>query len=371
MRLTGGRRFAVVASVLGVVASIACVPMPAAAATFGADLNNTPNNPTTCGEGIFPYLSAPMGSPSCMYYSGAPGPSSYAPASGTITAVHVRVGAVTGPMQAVIMRSLYQNKAGDPGHPYFACCFVERYGPVFTPQANTVTTVATSLPVTEEATPGPDDFSTTAAGDFLALSVLAPNVPIPAFGDGRSGYAGYYPAPSEGSTPAPSPNPLTAATDGFGAQVLISADLDTGGGGGGGAAPAPGGPAPTPNPAPVPAPLASIAFPKLTIPVKNGTATLPLQCLVVNCAGVLNLQNVQPPGGAGVASKKKAKKPKLVSYGAASFALKAGTTGKVKVKLNAAGRKLVKAHKQIKVWASVRFTAGGGRAKSTRVTLKR
>jgi hypothetical protein len=368
MRLTGGRRFAVVA---GVLASIACVPMPAAGATFGADLNNAPNNPTTCGDGIAPYLSAPMGSPSCMYYSGAPGPSSYAPASGTITAVHVRVGAVTGPMQAVIMRSLYQNKAGDPGHPYFACCFVERYGPVFTPQANTVTTVATSLPVTEEPTPGPDDFSTTAAGDFLALSVLAPNVPIPAFGDGRSGYAGYYPAPSEGSTPAPSPNPLTMATDGFGAQVLISADLDTGGGGGAGA-PAPGGPAPTPNTAPVPTALPSIASPKLTIPVRNGTATLPIQCLVVNCAGVLNLQNVQPPGGgAGVASKKKAKKPKLVSYGAASFALKAGTTGTVKVKLNAAGRKLVKAHKQIKVWANIRFAAGGGRAKSTRVTLKR
>jgi hypothetical protein len=369
MRLTGGQRFAVVASVL---ALIACTPTVADAATFGADLSNTPNNPTTCGEGIFPYFSAPMGSPSCMYYSGAPGPSSYAPASGTITAVHVRVGAVTGPMQVVIMRSLYQNKAGDPGHPYFACCFVERYGPVFTPQANTVTTVATSLPVTEEPTPGPDDFSTTAAGDFLALSVLAPNVPIPAFGDGRSGYAGYYPAPSEGSTPAPSPNPLTAATDGFGAQVLISADLDTGGGGGGGGVPAPGGPAPTPNPSPVPAALASIAFPKLTIPVKNGTATLPIQCLVVNCAGVLSLQNAQPPGaGAGVASKKKAKKQKLVSYGTASFALKAGTTGKVKVKLNAAGRKLVKAHKQIKVWANIRFTAGGGKAKSTRVTLKR
>ncbi len=370
MRLTGGQRFAVLA---GVLALIACFPMPASAATFGADLNNPPNNPTTCGEGIFPYFSAPMGSPSCMYYSGAPGPSSYAPASGTITAVHVRVGAVTGPMQPVIMRSLYQNKAGDPGHPYFACCFVERYGPIFTPQANTVTTVATSLPVTEEPTPGPDDFSTSAAGDFLALSVLAPNVPIPAFGDNQSGYAGYYPAPSEGSPPAPSPNPLTAATEGFGAQVLISADLDTGGGGGGGGgggAPTPGA-APTPNPAPMPAPLPSIAFPKLTIPVKNGTATLPIQCLVVNCSGVLSLQNAQPGGTASLASKKKAKKPKLVSYGTGTFSLKAGATGKVKVKLNAVGRKLVKAHKQVKVWANVRFTTGGGRSKSTRVTLKR
>jgi hypothetical protein len=60
-----------------------------------------------------------------------------------------------------------------------------------------------------------------------------------------------------------------------------------------------------------------------------------------------------------------------VSYGTASFTLKANTTGKVKVKLDAAGRKLVKAHKKVKVWANVRFTVGGGKPKSTRVTLKR
>jgi hypothetical protein len=366
MRLTGGQRIAVVASVLALTA---CVPAAAGAVTFGADLNNAPNNPTTCGEGIFPYISAPMGSPSCMYFSGAPGPSSYAPASGTITAVHVRVGAVTGPMQAVVMRSIYQNKAGDPGHPYFACCFVERYGPIFTPQANTVTTIPTSLPVTEEATPGPEDFTTTAAGDFLALSVLAPNVPIPAFGDGQSAYAGYYPAPSEGTTPAPSPTPLTAAADGFGAQILISADLETPGTGAPPAA-AGGGGGPAPAAAPAPAALPAVAFPKLTIPVRNGTAAVPVQCLLVDCRGVLNLQSAPPAGAAHAASRKKAK-PKLLTYGTASFALKAGTTGKVKVKLNAAGRKLVKVHKQAKVWANIRLTAGAGKAKSARVTLKR
>lgn len=351
------------------IALLASVPAGASATTFGADLNNVPNNPTTCGEGIAPYFSAPIGSPSCMYYSGAPGPSSYAPTSGTLTAVHVRVGATTGPMQVVIMRSLYQNKAGDPGHPYFACCFVERYGPIFTPQPNTVTTVATNLPVTEEPTPPANDFSTNAAGDFLALSVLAPNVPIPAFGDGRSGFAGYYPAPSEATAPAPGPTPLTAATDGFGAQVLLSADLE----GGGAGAP----PLPTPQPA-APAPpsvaptlVPSIALPRLTIPVKNGTATVPIQCLLVNCAGVINLQSAQLAGLANAASKKHAKKPKVVSYGTASFSLKANTTGKVKVKLDVAGRKLLKAHGNVKVWANVRFTAGSGKPKSTRITLKR
>lgn len=358
--------------VASVLALIACAPAFAGAATFGANLGNAPNATLTCSQGVPPLFITGVGSQSCLWFSISPTP--YAPATGTVTAVHVRVGAVTGPMQVVVMRSLYQNKAGDPGHPYFACCFVERYGPAFTPQLNTVTTVATSLPVTEEPTPGPEDFTTNAAGDFIALSVLAPNVPIPIFVDNANADSGFYPAPTEANFPAPSPNPLFPSTNLVGegtGQVLLSADFEAGGGGGGGTAPAAGGAAPGPSPVPAPPALPSIAFPKLTIPVKNGTATLPLQCLVVNCAGVLNLQNVQPPGGAGVASKKKAKKPKLVSYGAASFALKAGTTGKVKVKLNAAGRKLVKAHKQIKVWASVRFTAGGGRAKSTRVTLKR
>ncbi len=368
MRLNGGQRFATAACAL---ALLVATPAPAGAVTFGANLNNVPNNPTTCGEGVFPYFSAPMGSPSCMYFSGAPGPSPYAPSSGTITAIHVRVGAVTGPMQAVVMRSVYQNKAGDPGHPYFACCFVERYGPTFVPQANTVTTVAANLPVTEEPTPAAEDFTTTAAGDFLALSVLASNVPIPAFGDGQSGYTGYYPAPSEGSPGAPSPNPLTAATDGFGAQILISADLEPAGGGGTGGG-APGGAAPGPPPAPAPAALAlpAIALPKLTIPVRNNAALVPIQCLVADCRGAIDLQNAPPAGAARAASKKKAKKPRLVSYGSARFSLKAGTTGKVKVKLDAAGRRLVKAHKRTKVWANVRFTAGG-KAKSTRITLAR
>lgn len=369
MRVTDGRR---IVALMGVLLALACAPTLAQAATFGANLNNAPNSSTTCGEGVFPYFSAPMGSPSCMYYSGAPGPTPYAPASGTITAVHVRVGATTGPVQVVILRSLYQNNAGDPGHPFFACCFVERYGPIFTPQANTVTTVQTSLPVTEEATPPPQDTTTNAAGDFLALSVLASNVPIPAFLDGSSGYSGYYPAPTEGTNPAPSPNPLFASTDGFGAQILLSADLDSGGGGGGGGAPAPG---PTPAPAPTAARAApmfpSLVLPKLTIPVKGNTATVPIQCLVVDCAGMLNLQSTQLAGAARTAAKHKSKKPKVVSYGTASFSLKAGVTGRVKVKLNAAGRKLVKAHKKSKVWANIRFTAGGGKPTSTRVTLKR
>jgi hypothetical protein len=202
------------------------VAAPAArAVTFGADLGADANNTGTCSL---------MGASSCLFYSGAPGPSFYAPASGTVTTVRVKAGNGTGPMQIVVMRSLYQNKAGDPGHPYFACCFVEQYGPTFTPAAGSVTPVATSLTMVEDPTPPPDDVTTNARGDFLALAVLDPNVPIPANGDGASIFSGIAPAPDPQTVPAPSPNPIFPAVNGYGYHLLMSADLATGAAGGAG-----------------------------------------------------------------------------------------------------------------------------------------
>ncbi len=361
-----------------VVAMTLGVPAAAGAVTFGTNLDQPANNTVTCGQGFAPFFQS---YPSCTYFSSAPGPTFYAPVSGTVTAVRVRVGAVTGPMQIVVMRSLYQNHAGDPGHPYFACCFIERYGPEFVPQAGTVTTVPTSLPMTEEPTPPPEDTTTNAAGDFLALSVLASNVPIPLFIDNQSFDSGFYPAPTPSTTPAPSPNPLFESTAFQGGQILMNADLDTGGGGGGagggaagGGGPPGGGGAPGGVGKAGPPPIPAIGLPSLTIPVAGNTATVPLQCLVVDCTGTLALQNTQLAGVASAAKarkrhKKKAKK--LVSYGSASFSVKAGTTGNVKIKLDGAGRKLLKGHKTARVWANVRFSALGGAPRSIPVTLKR
>lgn len=342
----------------------------ASASTFGGDLSNAPNVSTTCGEGVFPYFSAPMGSPSCMYFSGSPTSSPYAPTSGTVTAVHVRVGAVTGPMQVVVMRSLYQNKVGTPGEPYFACCFVERYGPIFTPQPNSVETVKADLPMTEEPIPPADDFTTNAAGDFLALSVLAPNVPIPAFRDEKSSYSGYYPAPSEGSSPAPGPTPLTAATDGVGAEVLLSADLESEGAPAG-KTPASAGPVPAPaNTPPAQANpqrlFPTLTFPKSVVPVRNGTVSLPLQCAAADCVGNVLLQNLEQQGATIAKTNTSKKKRKKITYGTGSVNVKVGLTGSVKVKLTAAGRKTAKAHRKLVVWAN--FTLGSTKL-SKRITL--
>jgi hypothetical protein len=349
---------------LAIIAAGVLAPSGAGAVTFGADLSQVPNNPYTCGQGAPPLFSFGVGSTSCLWFSGSTTVSFYAPLSGTVTSVRVRVGNVTGPMQVVVMRSLYQNKEGDPGHPYFACCFVERYGPVFEPQANTVTSVPVNLPMTEEPTPPPNDFSTNAAGDFLALTVLSPSVPVPMFLGPGSISSGTYPAPTAASFPAPSATPLLGFTEAEGALVLLSADLQVGNGAGG-PAPAPGAGGPPPPPVLAPA-IPALGLPA-TIPLRGNTATFPLRCLVAACNGTLALQNAQL---AGLASSK-ARKPKVVSYGSASFKLAAGATGKIKVTLNATGRKLVKGHRSVKVWANVRFSSGGGAPKSTRVTLKR
>jgi hypothetical protein len=242
---------------------------------------------------------------------------------------------------------------------------------VFEPQANAITTVRTSLAMTEEPTPGPEDFTTNAAGDFLGLSVLAPNVPVPMFIDNQSGDSGFYPAPTQQTVPAPSQNPIFPSTDIFAGQILMSADLDTGGGGGnGGGAQGNGGAPGGGGGAVLPAAIPRVDLPKRTLPVKGNTVTVPIQCLVTNCTGTLALQSVQQAGIARIATKRKAKKPKTVSYGAARFSIVAGETATIRLELNAAGRKLLRGHKTAKVWAHVRFGSGGGKPMSTHMTLK-
>src|ERR1051326_782036 len=250
---------------LTVLALVAGLTRVAGAVTFGADLTAPANNTGTC---------ALLSSPSCAFFAGAPGPAFYAPLSGTVTAVRVKTGDFAqGPMQILVMRSLFQN-SGDPGHPYFACCFVERYGPIFTPAPNAVTTVATALPVIEDPVPPPEDLATNARGDFLALSVLTPDVPIPATFDNASVYSGFAPAPDPQTTPAPSLNPIFAVVNGVGYHILMNADLAVGGGG----------------PGDLPVTIATGGQ------LLGTTAAIPLTCaLTTACKGLLRLIGAGTP----------------------------------------------------------------------------
>lgn len=369
MRTTLSAPTAVVAAVLAL--GITAAGAGAARTSFGADLSVKANDPAVCGEGFFPSLTP---SRSCTWFSGAPGASFYAPASGTVTAVRVKAGTVGGQMQVVVMRSLYENKLGDPEHPYFTCCFVEAYGPVFEAKANSVTTVASALAMTEEPTPPQADVTTKAAGDFLAISVLSPNAQIPAFIDEKSKDGGFYPAPTPTTLTTPSAVPLSLSASPEGAEMLINADLETAPQ----AAPiepvgarAPGGgliPSAALNTfALARRPAAAVALAQVAVVVHGAVAVIPLQCLALDCTGSLSLQSTR----AALVARVRAKHAKPVSYGAARFSLKAGTTVRVKVKLSVAARMRLARGKRLSAWANIRFSTGGVVPSSVRITLRR
>ena len=329
--------------------------------TFGANLDALPANnlaTSTCAAQPPGGILNPVGSQSCMWSYIDTSPNTLtAPRSGTVTTVRVKVGATTGPMRVNVVRFLFQ-QTGDPAHPLSAGPFLEAYGPRFTPTATTTTTVPTSLVMQEDASPAPADTKTIQVIDALALEGLAPNVPIPLFVSGVSLSYPVYPGPTGQNLAAPSPNALPSYTT-IGYGVLMSADLDET------KAPVPGPPPSTgplgPGPlTPAPKP-ATVALPTTTIPVKAGGLTIPIQCRGADCAGLLSLGKAT---GAAASAK-------TTTYGSARFTARAGTTARVRVKLNTAGRALLKSKRRATVLARVTFTGGSGKAKSFRITLKR
>lgn len=354
--LTRGSLIAAVALV--VVTLLGTGSESARALSFGPDLGPLQANSdpvASCGTQLPDfYLLGPTNRQSCMwtFFNAGSGASLGAPVTGTVTAVRVKIGAITGKMRVNVVRFLFQ-QTGDAAHPLSAGPFLEAYGPEFTPAANAVTTVPTSLPVTADATPDPADTKTIAAYDYLALEVEAPDVPVPVFASAGALTYRMYPGPTLAGVQAPSPNAIPNWT-GTGAGVLMNADMTPAGGGG----------ATTPAPAPAPAPTANAPALRLPAgaPVARGVATIPVVCQIVDCSGTLALRPL-----AGTAARKRA----AVSYGSARFALKAGSSKKVKVTLTAAGRRLLARHRSVKVQARVTYSSGGGKPASSTLTLRR
>lgn len=338
-----------------------CAPASASALTFGADLSGPPVQTPTCPQIAAAVAVLPPASPSCMVtFLGASPATLSPPASGTVTAVRVRAGANPGPMRINVVRFLFQ-QTGDPARPSTAGPFLEAYGPQFTPAANTVTTVPTSLAMTVTGTPDPSDLKTIQVIDVLALEILGSNIGVPLYKvDGALTYP-VFPGPTGQSLAAPSPNALTSFTT-TGAGVGMSADFEPSGnpnvtptpptspgtaGAGGGQATRPG----------------TLITPKLLLPattarLRDGGVSLPLTCQGADCAGTIQLL---ARGGAAAPA----------TYGSARFAMKAGAKKQVRIKLNAKGRALVKRRKKVKLTAKVTFSKGGGATQRFTVTVKR
>ncbi len=337
---------------------VLALPAGARAVAFGANLNLPANVafdctvlplPTAFGVG---YFAAPSGQPTCTWVNvgtiNQPAAGSFlVPVGGTVTQVSVRVGPITGPMQVVVLRAFRDFFSTQPP----VCCTEVGRTPVFTPAPNAVTTIQTALPVRKDLVPDP--VNRTVTFDALALSVLAPNVPVPAFDSNRHDPSDFDAPSAFVYHPAVAPGQerfLSSGVGGF--QVLLAADVTPGaGGGGGGTAPA------------------AIRLVQPAVTVQNGVAPLLIRCALTTgrCQGIVRLQSRQ---GAAAGRAQAAKKPPAtVTYGKARIDLAAGKRTRVQVELTRAGRRFVRNHESGKVWLNA--TVGGTIAPGVRVTLKR
>ena len=325
--------------------------------TFGADLNRPVNYRFDCGAGpgvdafggLFLY---PTNVSTCTWLASGrnfgQAENSLVPSGvGTVTNVRVKVGPITGPMQIVVLRAIRPKDVVPPtGPPYHgppanvACCTEVGRSAVFTPAPNAISNIAVNLPVKADIVPNP----ITEAFDFdiLALSVLAPGVPIPVHDTGNyqdiSGPTSgiYFPAIAPGQTRADS-----FGTVGF--QVLLQADwvpVQTGGGGG-----------------------TSPAAVTLAVPVavqQQNFLLLSLRCNEANpCVGGLRIQN-QGAAANGVALaatfvNARAKKPKTTTFAKSQFTIAPGATQQVPAKLTRKGKKMMKKGERPTLYANVIF----------------
>jgi hypothetical protein len=350
------RRIAIAAAA-ALAAAAAAAPRAAHAIPFGADLNQPANVNFDCTVLPGPppaftpgFTVLPSGFPTCTWmnvgsFNNLRAGSFVAPVAGTVTRVAVRAGPVTGPMQVVVLRAFRD---------FFStavpvCCTEVARTPVFTPAPNGITEIATALPVRADVVPDP--INRTVTFDSLALSVLAPNVPVPALDTGSHDPSNFDMPSASVYHPAVGPNQERFISSGVGGfQVLMAADVTpslTG-----------AGPAPQGN---VTAP---IALARAVIPVNNGVARIPIRCTLTTgrCIGTLRLQSGQPVAAASL-------RRKLSTYGKARIDVVAGARERVRIRLTRAGKRLLRDKRRPRVWANAALAGGGIR--SHRITLTR
>ena len=206
---------------IGLLAALAtgivAAPSQSWADSFGTNLDRPANNVTPCNSTAWTF-GLPNPNTTCSFNSQdlTTGENAFPPVgTGVVTAVRVKVGPVTGPMQIVVEQALRKDNPGDPGHPTYACCQAINASQVFTPTANAITQVPVNLPVRQDIAPDPSTGIYT--DQHLSLSVLAPNVPIPASLDSNGFYGGWFPAWSVGDERA-------GVYGGQGAVILFNAD---------------------------------------------------------------------------------------------------------------------------------------------------
>jgi len=348
------------------LAGLALAPA-AAAIPFGANLNRPANSAVDCTLLPFGTFATPTNVQNCTWTAvGRLGDFSEGlnvPAGrGVITAVRVRVGPTTGPMQAVVFRSLRRPpefrapnpEPALPGTDLPICCQVQSLSNVFVPAPNAVTTIQVNFPVVNDRTlePGLEYYRF----DTLALSVLAPGVPIPAHDTGiygsptSQGALGFYPALTTVGEERVGPAGLS------GYQLLVNGEWVA-----------------TPEgvaAAPVGVSPVAIRLVQPVVSIAGPTASLGLVCnQATPCAGSVRLQSQAIRIGASEQARAHAAaRPKLVTYASSRFSVQPGATGRVGARLTSKGRQVARKKAISRAWINI--TVGGKPVASTRVKLR-
>lgn len=326
---------------------VLCAVLPATATAQttvrGASLDpaRAPNFNSDCSTKPFPDINDPnlayapvaSGQPSCTWWQtgvfAAPNDprSGYVPGDGVVTNVSVRSGPTPAPLRFAIVRQLTQATQGIPSGDSECCFFVRETAPV-QPAPNAVSTFTVNLPV--ESNRGPN----VVTNDVLAISAVSGTGSLPIFAVPGQTSANMFTQPGTVDAAATFPAMGTLANDtgggrrpegyaGFELQVAYSFVS------------APGTISPG---APVrlgPTDITTIGGGVLR-PI-GGALDVTLDCLQVTCRGSVNVLTRSP-----VRAAAKRQPLRIRSLGKRAFSLQKGTKRKVRLKLNALGRRLAR-----------------------------
>jgi hypothetical protein len=324
-----GKFSAVRASV--VVAVLAAVTPAGAYAfgpvTFGASLAQAPDVSFDCS--VIPYAS-PIRSPgtSCTWgtplfdVSNASSGGLDVPGSGNVYQVKLRVGASTGPMQLVVLRTLFDPNDLSSNQ----CCVDVAQSSVFTPVANGITTLNVALPVGEGQES--DNGATVDFLDQVGLSILEDGIAIPAIDETSLEATEQQPVVNF-NAPAMTLGESQLAGDPDGYELDMQATWY------------PTGQSP-----------ATVVLPAQTDAVTGNSALVRVDCDNAPCNGTVTVTG--PPvatRGAATASASK-----LVTYASGTFKLAAGASSKVPAKLTSSGRTLAREHEKLEVTITIKLT---------------
>lgn len=381
----GARMYAYVLRRAGVAIALLTAMLiagPAAADTrvLGSSLTATPAGFPGCeteptldpNSGSFDFLAYPSNDPDCTWYQSgvfgaAPGTTltGAVPADGRITNIAIKAGPTPARLRFVLLRQLVREGQS-------SCCFFVSESPEVQPQPNVVTNFPVDIAVEHNTNPDTkiitqDWIGISGVSGTGNLPIVAGNTQHTQFTNGKPATAFMYPRLGTQAGDSGGGRPDRAFSD---AEILMQWTWTNDPATPAGTPPtAPGQPVVTGPSTPTSPPATTDTRPApLTIPGRlplfatNNIVPFDVKCLLTTtCNGTATLRTRPPTAGAAAVRLG-------TLYGKATLKIKAGKTAKIKVKLNAAGRRALNRKHTLKLVASV--TVAGRPAVTKSVTVK-